>query len=172
MSAAAQLCLQCGLCCNGVLFSDVELRAGDKATQLTSLGLDIFRKGRKQAFTQPCKCLERDLCSIYANRPMQCRAFECTQLRLVDQGAKPLSAAERKIREAKRLAGEVAQLCRDLGHGDETVPLNRRCAAIMSEPMDLAGDERGVELRGELMLAVGKLVEVLERDFLRAAVKE
>ena len=32
--------------------------------------------------------------------------------------------------------------------------------------LTLAGDEAQLELRGELMLAVGRLVKVLERDFL------
>jgi len=166
VSAAAQLCSQCGLCCNGVLFGDVELQPGDKAAQLASLGLPIFRKGRKQAFTQPCSCLEAGLCRIYADRPKQCRAFRCTQLRLVDQGQKPLLAALRKIRRTKKLSLEVARLCRELGHHDEAVPLNLRYAAVMAEPLDLAGDEGRGKLRGELMQAVGRLAQALERDFL------
>ncbi len=31
------LCPDCGLCCNGVLFADVELRAGDDAGRLKQL---------------------------------------------------------------------------------------------------------------------------------------
>lgn len=166
MSAAAQLCPQCGLCCNGVLFGDVELQRGDTAATLASNGLNIFRKGRKQAFAQPCACLAGGLCRIYVERPRQCRAFECAQLRRVDAGKQSGTAALRKIQAAKKLSAEVAQLCGALGQNDETIPLNRRYAAVMAEPMDLAGDPTDVELRGELMLAVGRLVETLERDFL------
>lgn len=166
MSAAGQLCPQCGLCCNGVLFGDVELQRGDPAALLASKGIAIFRKERKQAFVQPCACLVGGLCNIYADRPRQCRAFECAQLRRVDGGQQSLSVALRKIQAAKKLSAEVARLCHALGQRDETMPLNRRYAAVMAEPMDLAGSERELELRGELMLAVGRLVEMLERDFL------
>jgi len=154
------------MCCNGVLFGDVELQRGDRPVRLASLGLDLFRKGRKQAFAQPCSCLRGGLCSIYADRPRQCRAFECTQLRRVDRGQQTVSAALRNIQRAKKLFGEVARLCRALGHRDDTIPLNHRYAAVMAEPMDLAGDASNMQLRGELMLAVGKLAEVLERSFL------
>jgi len=37
--AISQLCPNCGLCCNGVLFADVELRAGDDAGRLAELEL-------------------------------------------------------------------------------------------------------------------------------------
>jgi hypothetical protein len=36
-----QLCLRCGICCNGVLFRDVELQAGDDPARLRGLGLDL-----------------------------------------------------------------------------------------------------------------------------------
>ena len=52
-----QLCPNCGLCCNGVLFADVELRAGDDAKKLKKLGLEPHPKPKtKMAFAQPCAC--------------------------------------------------------------------------------------------------------------------
>jgi Fe-S-cluster containining protein len=166
VSAVEQLCPQCGLCCNGVLFGDVELQRTDNAARLAKLGLELFAKKHRRAFNQPCACFDGKLCRIYADRPARCRAFECTQIQRVDQGKQSLAAAARKIREARRLAGHVAQLCRDLGSHDEMVPLNQRWTAIMTEPWDLGGDERRLELREELMAAVGRLAGVLEQDFL------
>ena len=54
----SQLCPKCGLCCNGVLFADVELRKGDDAQRLAELGLSLEKKGRQQAFAQPCACFD------------------------------------------------------------------------------------------------------------------
>ena len=166
MSAVEQLCPQCGLCCNGVLFGDVELQRADKPDRLAALGLELFTKQRKRAFSQPCACFDGKLCRIYADRPARCRAFECTQIQKVELGKQSLAAAARKVRDARKLAEHVAQLCRDLGNRDEQVPLNQRYAAVMAAPLDLGGDEAHLERRGELMLAVGRLVEVLEQDFL------
>ena len=84
-AAIAKLCPACGLCCNGVLFGDVELQRGDDAKRLTKLGVELFRKGRKAAFTQPCDCLVKGLCRIYANRPKRCAAFDCGLLKRVQR---------------------------------------------------------------------------------------
>ncbi len=166
MSAIDQLCPSCGLCCNGVLFGDVELQRGDDAKRLSALGVELFAKGRKKVFNQPCACLVNGLCRIYEGRPARCRSFDCRSLQRVDRGEITVAAARKAIAEAKRHADEVLRLVRALGDTNEAQPLSRRYAAIMAQPMDLAGDEAQLELRGELMLAVGRLAEVLERDFL------
>ena len=166
MSAIDQLCPSCGLCCNGVLFGDVELQRGDDAKKLAALGVELFAKGRKKVFNQPCACLVGGLCKIYQDRPARCRSFDCRALQRVQEGKMTVGAAHKAIAEAKRRSEEVLRLVRALGDANETQPLNRRYAAIMAQPMDLAGDEASLELRGELMLAVSRLVQVLERDFL------
>ena len=163
----SQLCPACGLCCNGVLFGDVELQRGDNAKLLTQLGLNLFRKGGKSAFSQPCSCFDGKLCGIYADRPKQCRAFECGLLKRVQAGKLTAGAALKTIAEARRSSVAVLKLVRELGHTDETKPLNQRYAAVVAQPIDMAADEAVLERRGELMMAVAKLVDSLERDFLK-----
>lgn len=163
--AISRLCPACGLCCNGVLFGDVELQRGDEAKRLQSLGVDLFRKGRKTAFPQPCSCFDGKICGIYTNRPKQCRAFECGLLNRVNAGKLSPEAALKTIAETRRRADAVLQLVRELGNTDETQPLNRRYADIVAQPIDLSADEADLDRRGELMMAVARLMETLERDF-------
>jgi hypothetical protein len=165
-AAIAQLCPACGLCCNGVLFGDVELQRGDDAKRLTKLGVEFFRKGRKTAFVQPCACLVKGLCRIYADRPQRCATFDCGLLKRVQAGRTTPAAALKKIAETKRRADEVLKLVRQLGSTDESLPLNQRYAAVMAQPIDMSADEVEIERRGELMMAVSRLVELLEQDFL------
>jgi hypothetical protein len=169
VSAIDQLCPACGLCCNGVLFGDVELQRGDDVERLTAQGLALFSKGRKRAFSQPCACWVDGLCQIYAGRPARCRTFECRLLQRVQRGERTEAAARKVITRARREADEVLRIVRALGDQNETWPLNRRYAALMAQPMDFSGDEARLELRGELMLAVGRLVELLESEFLAGA---
>ena len=164
--AIANLCPACGLCCNGVLFGDVELQRGDDAKLLGKLGVELFRKGRKTAFSQPCACLAKGLCSIYVDRPKRCAAFDCGLLKRVQASEVSAAIALKKIAEAKRRADAVLKLVRELGNSDESLPLNQRYAAVMTQPIDMSADEVEIERRGELMMAVSKLVETLERDFL------
>lgn len=165
--AIAKLCPACGLCCNGVLFGDVELQRDDDAKPLGKLGVEFFRKGRKTAFAQPCACLVNGLCRIYADRPKRCATFDCGLLKRVQGGKTTSTAALTKIAETKRRADEVLKLVRQLGNTDESLPLNQRYAAVIAEPIDMSADEADIERRGELMMAVSKLVEMLERDFLK-----
>lgn len=165
--AIARLCPACGLCCNGVLFGDVEIQKSDDAEALTKHGLKLFRKGRTRAFAQPCACLVKGLCRIYADRPQRCATFDCGLLKRVQARKTTPTLALKKIAEAKRRSTEVLKLVQLLGHTDESLPLNQRYAAIMAEPIDMAADEAAIERRGALMMAVSRLVEILEHDFLQ-----
>jgi Fe-S-cluster containining protein len=167
MNGIEQLCPKCGLCCNGVLFADVELRKGDDIQQLAELGLSLEKKGRKQAFAQPCACFDGELCRIYTRRPKRCRTFECGLLKRVQAGEMGVDAALKTIAEAQRLAEKVRGQLRRLGQSDEQLALNRRYAQVMREPIDLSGPEDAAEFRGELMLAVNDLMQMLRQDFLK-----
>ena len=167
MNGIEQLCPNCGLCCNGVLFADVELRKGDDVQRLAELGLLLVKKGRQQAFAQPCACFDGKLCRIYSERPAYCRAFECGLLKRAQAGEMGVDAALKTIAEAQRLAEKVRGQLRRFGQSDEQLALNRRYAQVMREPIDLSGPEDAAELRGELMLAVNDLMQMLRQDFLK-----
>ena len=73
---------ECGLCCNGVIFADVQLEPEDDAQLLQSLGLKfaLNRKSQivKRKFLQPCTAFAGCQCNIYSDRPRHyCRQFEC-----------------------------------------------------------------------------------------------
>jgi len=72
-----------------------------------------------------------------------------------------------RIRGAKREAEKVRSLLRALGQTDEALPLTKRYQEVMDQPIDLSASEDEVERRGELMLAVGRLMDRLHRDFLQ-----
>jgi uncharacterized protein len=163
----SQLCPNCGLCCNGVLFADVELRAGDDAGRLAELGLPLAKKGRQLAFAQPCACFDGKLCDIYTDRPKRCRTFECGLLKRVQDGGLDADAALKTIACAKSQVETVRGLLRQLGQNNERLAMTKRYAEAMSTPMDLSDHESVTERRGELMLAVDELMRQLQQDFLK-----
>lgn len=167
MNAIEQLCPNCGLCCNGVLFADVELQQGDDGGRMKELGLSLGKKGKKSVFVQPCQCFDGTLCRIYADRPKRCATFECGLLKRVQSGGMSASAALKRIAHAKKLAENVRQLLRRLGDHDEQLALTKRYSNVMAQPIDLSGGEEASDARGELMLAVNDLMHVLQRDFLK-----
>jgi Fe-S-cluster containining protein len=165
--SVSQLCPNCGLCCNGVLFADVELQPGDNAGRLIDIGMALKKKGMKRAFVQPCRCFDGKLCRIYADRPKRCAMFECGLLKRVQSGEMPAPAALKRIADAKKLAVIVRRLLRRLGDKDEQLALTKRYSRVMSQPIDLSAGEETGEVRGELMLAVNDLMHVLQREFLK-----
>jgi Fe-S-cluster containining protein len=165
--AISHLCPNCGLCCNGVLFADVELQKGDNAGRLIDLGMSLKKKGMKRAFTQPCHCFDGKLCRIYADRPKRCRTFECGLLKRVQSDEMPAPAALKRIADTKKLVEKVRRLLRRLGDKDEQLALTKRYGKVMSQPIDMSADEDTGEARGELMLAVNDLMHVLQREFLK-----
>jgi Fe-S-cluster containining protein len=167
VNGVEQLCPNCGLCCDSTLFADVELQTGDDANRLTQLGLQIEKKARgKFAFAQSCACFDGKLCKIYDERPVRCRTFECGLLKKVQEGEMNSAIALQKISETKNLAQKVRELLRQLGNDNEPLALTKRYAQVMNSPISLA-DENNAEARGELMLTVHELMQVLQKDFLQ-----
>ncbi|MCW5553367.1 MAG: YkgJ family cysteine cluster protein [Verrucomicrobiae bacterium] len=164
--AVAELCPACGMCCNGVLFGDVALRPGDSARRLAAAGLTMFRKGRQRCFSQPCACFDGRACRIYDERPQRCASFECRLLQRVQSGRTSAAAALRAIAQTRRCVERIQELVRELGHTDEQVPLNLRYAAILAQPIELAGPENILQRRRELAEVVELLTQMLELQFL------
>jgi len=162
----SHLCPTCALCCNGVLFNDVQLRVGDDPARLTDRGVPLKKHGSTFRLQQPCSCLESNRCRVYADRPERCRTFECRLLQRAQSGEVTEAAALKAIQQARRRADSVRRILRELGDTNESVPLTRRYQRMMRQPIDLSAGQRFIDLRGELMTAVAEMVGQLEKDFL------
>ena len=178
-SLPEQLCLACGLCCNGVLFKDVELQPVDDAERLRSLGLPIREARRAQSkhgnskpetrnskFPQPCAALcEGNHCRIYSERPARCREFECALFKSVAAGQTELAAALKTIRAAHQRADEVRRLLRALGDADEHLALSLRFKRTRRQLEAGGFDDASADTFGELTLAVHALNVLLSSRF-------
>jgi Fe-S-cluster containining protein len=157
-----RLCLACGLCCDGTLFKDVELQAGDDAAQVVALGLPV--KGGK--FPQPCPALGADkCCRVYADRPARCRQFECTVFLELKHGAEDLAGALRIVAQTRKLADKVRRLLRQLGDDDEALALSLRFQKMKRALEQGAFEDESVETAAELTLAVRDLTRNLARFY-------
>lgn len=125
-----QLCLACGLCCDGTLFDLVKLEASDDARKIKALGLPVVVSRGKTPiarFPQPCAALCQDrTCRLYADRPGQCRVFECGVFKDAKVGRITFASALRIVKQARRRADKVRRLLRELGDTDEHRALGER----------------------------------------------
>ncbi len=162
----AKLCLNCGLCCNGVLFRDVELEPGDSATKLEALGLTLQRLKTKTRFPQPCTALGADCrCGVYADRPSHCRNFECGLLQSVAAGKLEVAAALRTIKQARQRAEKVRALLRALGEDNEHLPFSRRYRRVKQRIESGPLDDETAANYADLSMAVHDLNFLLHQSF-------
>ncbi len=130
------------MCCDCTLFDLVKLEGDDDARKLKALGLPVkASRGRVpiERFPQPCAALGPDRrCRVYADRPWQCRVFECGVLKDLKAGRIGAAAALRQVTRARRRAERVRQLLRALGDHDEHRGLGERFHRT-SERMEAGG---------------------------------
>jgi Fe-S-cluster containining protein len=157
-----QLCLKCGLCCNGVIFADGQLQPGDDAARLKACGLRFKKDGK---FRQPCVAFDGSHCAAYQDRPKYCREFECLVFKDAQAGRIEIRAALRVIRNARRRAEKVRSLLRELGDTDERKALDVRFRQTSRriESGDVDGDIAGIY--GQLTLAIHDLHVLLGGKF-------
>jgi Fe-S-cluster containining protein len=171
------LCLECGLCCNGVIFVDVELQPtevrGLKSyllRQKHSEGQEIQSpasrgKNGQAKLPQPCPAFDGCRCRIYSERPKYCRQFECLLFKNVQSGRIGRAAAARIVQTAKERGEKVHTLLRELGDTDEHSALSLRFqrAAKRFEKAPLTDDK--AEIYADLTLAVHDLNMLIREAF-------
>ena len=186
-SKPEDICLACGLCCDGVIFSDVRLQAEDNPepfARLEALPAEAtasskgrplvpqssarasFAVGQRASqMPQPCVAFDGCRCRIYNQRPKHCREFECLLLRSVRAGRTEKAQALEIIRRARRRADRVWRLLRALGDLDEERSLSVRFRRTVKRLEGSQLDEPTAELYGELTLAVHDLNCLLSSAF-------
>ncbi len=161
MELEEQLCLACGLCCDGTLFDLVKLEASDDAAKVKRLGLPVkISRGKVPIarFPQPCAALCADrTCRVYADRPWQCRVFECKVLKNAKAGRVTLAAALRQVTQSRRRADNIRRLLRELGDNDEHRALGERFHRTSERMESASADATAKAKYADLSLAVHHL---------------
>lgn len=104
MEDSSNICLACGICCTGTFIGFVQLEGNEKS-DLKDL-LDIEGEFGDGFFFQPCVkyC---DGCTIYSQRPKQCRTFKCGLLESVERKELEFDSAVEIIQVVKQKRAEI-----------------------------------------------------------------
>lgn len=165
--AARQLCPQCGLCCNGVLFADVRVSDPAEAETLLKLGVHLRRRSGKWRLPQPCPCFDGSLCRVYDHRPARCRSFACAVLQRVIQRRITLDQAREIVLRTRRALAALERALAAAGTPPPARPLRHRVARALARPVDLSQPGRS-SAQGRLLRAFERLNRLLQREFLAA----
>ena len=138
------LCLHCGMCCDGTLFTHVSLQPGEVAT-LQRRGVPVGQRADgSPALVQHCAALEGRTCTAYGERPAGCRRYQCQlfsalaekevsleeALAVVEEAHALREAVERELPGAEPGAPRsVMQRARHAARADAQTPLSERAQA-------------------------------------------
>lgn len=107
----SDLCVACGMCCDGTLFGNV-VCSKEEAEYMESLGLSTKKKEGQEnyLFIQPCSMHINGSCSIYNDpkKPKTCSGFKCALLkRVIKEEITPEQALVKveRIKKAKKDLG-------------------------------------------------------------------
>lgn len=120
---AQDLCVACGLCCDGTIFSSVTVKTASDEELCETLGIRVTQGPRKKFFAQPCPMYINRECSIYfENRPGVCVRFRCKLLKRLISGncsyEEAIELVRKAVHHAEKIRGDIAQ---EVGASNESI---------------------------------------------------
>jgi hypothetical protein len=131
-ATTSNLCVECGLCCDGSLFADVELANDRESILMESAGAVVDEDEDAQLLAQPCSALRGKRCSIYKQRPQCCRTFECLLLKRVQRGEISFADAREQIRFTLELKASIESFISLSPEDDPKLSFKERCQDAIS----------------------------------------
>jgi Fe-S-cluster containining protein len=107
------LCLKCGLCCDGTLFTHVALTVPE-AERLKGR-VELQSNEQAGVLRQPCSALERCKCTVYADRPQGCARFVCMLGAALSDGEVGFDEASAVVAQAQALRDAINRLVPGIG---------------------------------------------------------
>ncbi|RKG76652.1 YkgJ family cysteine cluster protein [Corallococcus exercitus] len=152
-SALSTLCLHCGMCCDGTLFTQVPLKPAE-AEALRQRGLSLaVKEDGTQVLPQRCAALNGLCCTVYEERPEACRRYRCQLFTALAEGEVSLEEAKGVVDAAHAKVDTVARGLGSAGDGRGSAMRQARVAAA------------GLELPGETREALAHAEVYLDRHF-------
>ena len=153
------------MCCDGTMFQIVRMQPGEVPARLGRLGLKIRCRDGEYYMEQPCSALREKRCTVYEQRPVRCRLFNCQQLGRVEKGETTEAEAMAMIVETRALVERVRDLIGQCGLREDGQALVERYERVVSTPVNPELEPELVAAREELEETMRKLKLQLSREF-------
>ena len=153
------ICLSCGLCCDGSIFTHITLALSDRVDVLEAAGVVLTKKDERTEVRLRCTALEGTCCTIYEDRPVRCGLFTCALHRRHASGEISTDEALATIDKTRELQRKVHDgLAAMLDDGDVRSPgrsfsdMIERMQAMLND----APDRQALEQANALTLLYAK----------------
>jgi uncharacterized protein len=93
------LCMACGLCCDGTLFKTARVDPDERLIELQASGVQIHIENERRRLLLPCAAYENNICKAYYNeRAKVCTEYQCKLLKQCLSGKITWDEAEEVVR--------------------------------------------------------------------------
>lgn len=106
-SRESDLCRSCGLCCDGTLFGFVKIQPEDAVEPLRLAGITITTGETTPRLTLACAAHRDGCCQVYADRPSNCRSYQCKLLTRFSKGVITWDDAQEPMGRMRRLRAQL-----------------------------------------------------------------
>ena len=130
----SDLCLSCGLCCDGTLFRHVEISAPERE-RLVQLGIGVGTRRKHDVMWLPCGKLDGARCTIYEQRPGGCQRFVCALGRRLTAKEVAYDGALAQVREMQSALRALSEVLPP-GEG----PVLRRARELIDAPRPVSDE--------------------------------
>lgn len=152
--SSSELCLECGLCCQGIWFDYVPMSSALLSLIPQSAGVIDTNSGGRVC-KLPCPFHLAGRCSVYDRRPKACVNYECKLLGKYLKGDSSLEESLRVVRKARALTDLLEQ------EGDSNESLRGKLRRLLNRPPHVWATEACVR---NAMIALA-LVAMFRRHF-------
>jgi len=166
-SVASDLCLSCGMCCNGTIFDHADLKEAEHET-VVRLGISSHSDIAKDSstFPLPCSRLDGARCTCYGDgRPSVCGDFSCDLLLSLVDGSTRFVEARKIVERTRAISDQVRTQLESEVDNDGRQSIGKLTGAL-ARSMKAAPDPKTFRHEhGELFLGLVTLRMSLESHF-------
>ncbi|MCE7992562.1 MAG: YkgJ family cysteine cluster protein [Roseivirga sp.] len=158
-TSSSDLCLKCGICCDGTAFGQAVLENKDLNTATQQISL--LDKEGKRILKLPCQALSDCSCTIYANRPKVCATYECILLKQYINGKVTESIAHQTIHRVKSIREEIETQLKETGNENQKEDIHARMRDFERDLLTRMPPVEYRQLHGPLLLKYKVLQKLL-----------
>lgn len=162
------ICITCGFCCDGTIFSTATLQRGEKGNLPEKIEENYFVKDDKEYFKLPCQYFSYK-CTIYTReKAIVCSAYRCQLLKDLAEKKITKRKALEKISLAKSSRAELFEQYKSISGTGESICFRQLLLELGEKTAATAGNEKQ-DMDSEVLAARCNIFEALLIKHFRSA---
>ncbi len=139
--AEQEICVKCGLCCDGTIFSGVALEKSEKDNLPPEFAKAYDHNSEKERFLQPCPAFDQK-CTIYhKKRAKVCGSFRCQLLIDFSKNKLTRQEADEIVKNAIIFKTRILDLNNEIAEKTEDLPFWKLSEEIKKKLKQIVNDK-------------------------------